>query len=47
MENKPASSLVVSVGKVLYVPQLYVQDRWSTHFGNGNSQASADVLSKI
>ena len=46
--NKPTSSLVVSLGKALNgTPRLYVEDRWSRHFGNGNSQASADVPSKI
>ena len=44
VENKPASSLVVSVGKVLNgTPYLYVEDRRP---GNGNSQASADLPSK-
>ena len=28
-------------------PQLNVEDRWSIHLGNGNSQASADVPFKI
>ena len=48
VENKPASSLVVSLGKALNgTPRLYVEDGWPRHLGNGNSQASADVLSKI
>ena len=33
--NKPASSLVVSLGKALNgTPQLYVKDRWPRHHGN-------------
>ena len=28
-------------------PHLHVEDRWPRHLGNGNSQASADVSSKI
>ena len=44
VENKRASSLVVSLGKTLNgTPHLYVEDRWP---GNGNSQASADSPSK-
>ena len=44
VENKPASSLVVSLGKALNgTPHLYVEDRGP---GNGNSQASADSPSK-
>ena len=27
--------------------RLYVEDRWPRHLGNGNSQASADLPSKI
>ena len=42
VENKPASSLVVSLGKALNgTPHLYVEDRCP-----GNSQASADIPSK-
>ena len=45
--NKPASSLVASLGKALNgMLHFYVEDRWSTHFINGCSQASADVPSK-
>ena len=48
VENKPASSLVVSLGKALNgTPRLYVEDRWLRHLGNDNSQASEDVPSKI
>ena len=48
VENKPASSLVVSLGKTLSAtPHLYVEDRWPRHLGIGNSQASADVPSEI
>ena len=48
VENKPTSSLVVSLGKALYGTQLlYVEDSWPKHLGNGNSQVSADVPSKI
>ena len=48
VENKPANSLVVSLGKALNgTPRLYVEDRWPRHLGNGNSQASADIPSKI
>ena len=47
VENKPASSLVMFLGKALNLtPHLYVEDRWSRYFGNSNFQASADVLSK-
>ena len=47
VENKPASSLVVSLGKAHNgKPHLYVEDRWLRHFGNNNSQASAGILSK-
>ena len=47
VENKPTSSLVVSLGKALKgTPHLYVEDRWLKHIGNGNSQASADFPSK-
>ena len=48
VENKPASSFVVSLGKALNsMPYLYVEERWPRHLGNGNSQVSADILSKI
>ena len=48
MENKPANSLVVSLGKTLNgTPRLYVEDRCPRHHGDDNSQASADVPSKI
>ena len=49
VENKPASSLAVSLGKALNgtPPSFYVEDRWPRHFGNGNSQASVDVPSEI
>ena len=41
VENKPASSPVVSLGKTLIKrPSLGVEDRWLGHLGNGNSQAS-------
>ena len=47
VENKPASSLVVSLGKALNgTPHLYVEDRWPRHLGNSNSRASADIPSK-
>ena len=42
MENKPASSLVVSLGKALNgTPHLYVEDWWPRHLENSNSQAVA------
>ena len=45
---RPASSLVLSLGKALNgTPHLYVEDRWPRHFGNSNSQASADIPSEI
>ena len=48
MENKPASSLVVSLGKAFYgTPHLYVEDRWPINLEKGNSQASSDILSKV
>ena len=48
VENKPASSLVVSLGKALNgTPHLYVEDRWPMNLENDNSQASADLLSKV
>ena len=47
VENKPASSLVVSLGKALnWTPHIYVKERWPRHLGNSNSQASADIPSK-
>ena len=47
VENKPTSLLVVSLGRVLNrMPHLYVEDRWLSHLGNSNSQASADISSK-
>ena len=47
VENKPASSLVVSLGKALNgTPHLYVEDRWPRQLGNSNSQASANIPSK-
>ena len=48
VENKPASSLVVSLGKALNgTPHLYVEDRWPINLEKGNSQASADIPSKV
>ena len=48
VENKPASSLVVSLGKALNgTPHLYVEDRWAINLEKGNSQASADLPSKV
>ena len=48
VENKPASSFVVSLGKALNgTPHLYVEDRWPINLEKGNSQASADFPSKI
>ena len=48
VENKPASLLVVPWARHLIgCPHLYVEGRWPRHHGNGNSQASADVQSKI
>ena len=48
VENKPESSLVVSLGKALNgMLHLYVEDRYPRHFGNGNSQSNADVPPKI
>ena len=48
VENKPASSLVVSLGKALNgTPRLYVEDRWPRHHRNANSLESADVPFKI
>ena len=47
MENKPASLLVVSLGKVLNGRlHFYWKDRWPRQIANGNSQASADVPPK-
>ena len=48
VENKPASSLVVSLGKALNgTPHLYVEDRWPINLEKGSSQASADLPSKV
>ena len=48
VENRPASSLVVSLGKALNgTPHLYVEDRWPINLEKGNSQASADLPSKV
>ena len=48
VEDKPASSLVVSLGKALNgMPHLYVEDRWPINLEKGNSQASADFPSKV
>ena len=48
VENKPASSLVVSLGKALNgMPRLYMEDRWPINLKKGNSQASADFLPKV
>ena len=47
-EEQAGNSLVVSLFKALNgTPPPYVDDKWPRHFGNGNSQASADVPSKI
>ena len=47
VESQPATSLV-SLNKVLDgTSHLYVKDMSPRHFGNGNSQASANVPSKI
>ena len=48
VENKSASSLVVSLGKALNgTSHLYVEDRWPINLEKGNSQASADLPSKV
>ena len=48
MENKAASSFVVSLGKVLNgLPRLYEEDRWPINLEKGNFQASADLPSKV
>ena len=48
VENKPASSLVVSLGKALNgTPHLYVEDRWPINLEKGNSHASANFPSKV
>ena len=48
VENKPASSLVVSLGKALNgTPRFYVEDRWPINLEKGNSQASAHFPSKV
>ena len=44
VENKPATSLVGSLGKAL---NRYVKDKWLTRLGNGNFQESANVQFKI
>ena len=47
VENKPASSHVVCLGKALNgAPHFYVEDRWPINLGNGDSQTSADIPSK-
>ena len=47
VESKPASSLVVSLGKALNgTAHFYVEDRCPRHLEKSNSQASADILSK-
>ena len=47
VENKPASSLVVSLVKALNeTPHLLVEDRWPRHLENGNSQANVNIPSK-
>ena len=47
VENKPASSLVLFLGKALNgTLQLCVKDRWPRHLENSNSLASADILSE-
>ena len=47
VENKPASSIVVFLGKALNgTSHLYVEDRLPRHLGNSNSQASADIPTK-
>ena len=49
VKNKPASSLVYVLGarNLTGHPHLHVGDRWPINFRNGNSQASADIPSKI
>ena len=48
VENKPASSLVVFLGKGLNrTPHLYVEDRWPINLEKRNSQASVDIPSKV
>ena len=48
VENKPASSLAVLLGKALTgKPHLYVEDRWPRLFRNSSSQAITDIPSKI
>ena len=48
VENKPASSLLVSLGKALNgTLHLYVEGRWSINLKKGSSQASADFPSKV
>ena len=46
--EQAGKSLVVSLGKALNgTPYLYVEDKRPINLGNSNSQASADVPSKI
>ena len=48
VKNKRPGSLVVSLGKALNeMFHFYEEDRWHSHLGNGNSQMSVDVPSKI
>ena len=48
VENKPASSFVVFLGKALNgTPHLYVEDRWPINLEKSNSQESADFPSKV
>ena len=48
VENKPASSLVVFLGKALNgTPHLYVEDRWPINLEKGNSQANVGFPSKV
>ena len=43
VENKPASSLVVSLGKALNgTPHLYVEERWPRHLGKKPQKAIAN-----
>ena len=47
VESKPASSLVVSLGKALNeTAHRYVEDRCPRHLEKSNSKASAAILSK-
>ena len=48
MENNPAGLHILSLSKAFNGrPRLYVEDGWPKLLANGNSQASADVSSKI